>query len=66
MRPEPETPTGAEPETTEVIDQLRSGIARARVIVREAKQAIGQVPPEGMVLPSDPDPQADGTITPAD
>jgi hypothetical protein len=64
MYPESENPSGAEPEATEAMDQLRDGIARVRVIVREAKQAIGHAPPEGAVLPSDPEP--DGPILKAD
>lgn len=64
MCPESEKPSGAEPETSDVIDQLRDGIARARVIVREARQAIGQAPREGALLPSgpesDPEPDQDG------
>lgn len=69
MCPESEKPPGAEPEADEAMDQLRDGIARARVIVREAKQAIGQAPPEGALLSSgpdsDPEPDPDGPILPA-
>lgn len=66
MCPESEKPSGAEAEATEAMDQLRDGIARARVIVREAKQAIGEAPPEGIMLPTGPDPEPDGPILKAD
>jgi hypothetical protein len=41
-------------EARAALHQLRDGIRRARKIVREAKQAIGQTPPEGALLPSEP------------
>lgn len=66
MSPVPEDPAGPEPEAAEAIDQLRKGLRRARVIVREARQAIGQAPPDGPVLPPDPEPDAAAPIRPAD
>jgi hypothetical protein len=66
MLPDPDQ-TDPEPEASEALDQLRDGIARVRVIVREARQAIGQTPPEGAVLSSDPasDPGEEESIIPA-
>jgi len=64
MSPDPEEPAGAEPEADEAMDQLRAGLRRARVIVREARQAIGQPPPDGPVLP--PDPDEEGPVIPAE
>lgn len=54
------------PEASEALVRLRAGIKRARVIVREAKQAIGQLPPEGAVLPSGPPGEVDEPVIPAD
>ena len=65
MLPDPDK-TDLEPEASDALDQLRDGIARVRVIVREAKQAIGHAPPEGPLLPSDPDPEGHGPIIPTD
>lgn len=59
MPREPGEPTDLGPEASEALVQLRAGIKRARVIVREAKQAIGQSRPEGAVLPSQPAGDAD-------
>lgn len=66
MPADPEDPAAPEPEATEAMAQLREGMKRVRVIVREAKQAIGQAPPEGAVLPPDPDPDPDGPTIQAD
>ena len=63
MLPDPDK-TDVDPEASEALDQLRDGIARARVIVREAKQAIGQAPTEGPLLPSEPEPEEHGPIIP--
>jgi len=56
MSPDPEDPDPAEPEGNAAMAELREGMKRVRVIVREATQAIGQAPPEGAVLPNEPDP----------
>ena len=42
------------PEASEALHQFRDGIARVRVIMREARQAIGHAAPEGALLASDP------------
>lgn len=71
MPSDPEEPSALGPEASEALHQFRDGIARARLIVREAKQAIGQAVPEGAVLPTDPgpedepDPRPDGPVIPA-
>ncbi len=54
MSSDPEEASDLDPEAREALHQLRDGITRARKIVREAKQAIGQAPPEGALLSSDP------------
>lgn len=51
MASDPDEPSALGPEASEAVHQLRDGIRRARIIVREAKQAIGQAAPEGAVLP---------------
>lgn len=70
MCPASESPPPTDPEAKEAMSQLRAGIKRARVIVREAKQAIGQTAPEGALLPSGPDPEPDpdpgNPVIPAD
>jgi len=48
-----ETPPELGPEANEAVSQLRDGLRRAHRIVREAKQAIGQPPTEGALLPAD-------------
>ena len=50
MSPKSQPPSGPGPEASEAMTELRDGIARARRIVREAKQAIGGPSPEGAVL----------------
>jgi len=64
MPSEPEKPSEFDPEALEALTQLRDGLRRARIIVREARQAIGQPPPDGPVLSSDPD--EEGPVIPAD
>lgn len=64
MPSDPETPAELSTEAREALLQLRDGLRRARVIVREAKQAIGQAPPEGAVMPLEPD--EEGPTIPAD
>ena len=54
MSSDPNEASDLGPEAREALHQLRDGIRRARKIVREAKQAIGQPAPEGALLPSDP------------
>ena len=66
MPSEPEEASDLGPEASEALHQLRDSIARARVIVREAKQAIGQPAPEGAVLPPDPPPPEHDPVIPAD
>jgi hypothetical protein len=68
MPPDQEEPPELGPEASKAVSQLRDGIARARKIVREAKQAIGQAPPEGAVLSSEPEesPATNGPVIPAD
>ena len=67
MRPDPEDPPAPEPEAA--LHQLRDGIARVRIIVREAQQAIGQAPPEGALLANAKGPPApegeSGPVSPA-
>jgi hypothetical protein len=53
MPTDPEEPSALGPEASEALHQFKDGIARARVIVREAKQAIGHAAPEGALLPPD-------------
>lgn len=55
MPSDPEEPSALGPEASEALHQFKDGIARARLIVREAKQAIGQAVPDGMMLPADPE-----------
>lgn len=64
MPSDPEKPAELGPEAREALLQLRDGLRRARVIVREAKLAIGQAPAEGAVMPSEPG--EEGPIIPAD
>jgi hypothetical protein len=66
MSPEQDEPSDLGPEASEALVQLRAGIKRARVIVREAKQAIGQRPPDGAVLSSEPPGEVDDPVIPAD
>ena len=68
MSSDPEEASDLGPEAREALHQLRDGIRRARKIVREAKQAIGQTPPEGALLISDPSgaPEQDNPIIRAD
>jgi hypothetical protein len=54
MSSDPNEASHLGPEAREALHQLRDGIRRARKIVREAKQAIGQAPPEGALLSSAP------------
>lgn len=54
MSSDPNEPSDLGPEAREAVHRLRDGIRRARKIVRDAKQAIGQAPPEGALLPSEP------------
>jgi hypothetical protein len=53
---DPDAPAGPEPDASKAVASLRAGIARARLIVQAARQAIGQKPPEGPVLPDAPAP----------
>lgn len=53
MPSDPEESAELGPEADEALHRFHDGIARARVIVREAKQAIGHAAPEGAVLSPD-------------
>jgi hypothetical protein len=56
MPSDPDEPAGPAPDARAAMAQLRAGIARAREIMKAAKQAIGRPPPEGPVLADEPAP----------
>lgn len=71
MPSDPDEPAGPAPDARAAMAQLRAGIARARLIMKAAKQAIGGPRPDGPVLPDEPPaaeaaPDADGPVIKAD